>query len=68
MIEWGVVNAGDTILAKDRSEEATLLKNGNVLANGDELSMQKWLKELYGWSSIQTYVFAIHKDSGKSLS
>ncbi|MBO1511149.1 hypothetical protein [Metabacillus bambusae] len=68
MLEWGVVKAGDTILAKDRSEEAKLLKNGNVLINGVELSMQKWLKELYGWSSIQTYVFAIHKDSGKSLS
>ncbi|OAS85965.1 hypothetical protein [Metabacillus litoralis] len=68
MIEWGVVKAGDTILAKDRNEEAMLLKNGNVLVNDVELSMQKWLKELYGWSSIQTYVFAIHKDSGKSLS
>ena len=27
----------------------------------------KVVKEIYGWSSIQTYVFAIHKDSGKSL-
>ena len=67
MLEWGVVREGDTIIAKDRNEEATLLKNGNVLVDGVESSMQKWLKELYGWSSIQTYVFAIHKDSGKSL-
>lgn len=26
------------------------------------------LKELYGWSSVQTYVFAVHKESGKTLS
>lgn len=68
LLEWGVVREGDTIMAKDRNEEATLLKNGNVLVEGVESSMQKWLKELYGWSSIQTYVFAIHKDSRKSLS
>ncbi|WP_077212423.1 hypothetical protein [Bacillus dakarensis] len=55
-------------MAKDREDEGTLLSNGNVLVDGKELSMQKWLKDLYGWSSIQTYVFAIHKESGKALS
>ncbi|WP_369823874.1 hypothetical protein [Sporosarcina sp. P34] len=30
--------------------------------------MQRWLKELFGWSSIQTYVFAVHKETGKPLS
>jgi hypothetical protein len=33
-----------------------------------EQSMQKMLKDIYGWSSVQTYVFAIHKQTGKSLS
>ncbi|PGY09131.1 hypothetical protein [Bacillus sp. AFS031507] len=68
LLEWGVVQAGDLIIAKDRDEEATLLSNGNVEVNGVEQSMQKWLKDIYGWSSVQTYVFAIHKQTGKSLS
>jgi len=68
MLEWGVVNAGDTIVAKGRDDESTLLSNGNVEVYGEEISMQKWLKELFGWSSIQTYVFAVHKDTGKTLS
>ncbi|VEF46694.1 Uncharacterised protein [Bacillus freudenreichii] len=68
MLDWGVVNEGDIIRAKDRDEEATLLANGHVLVDGDEKSLQKWLKDIYGWSSVQTYVFAIHKESGKSLS
>lgn len=68
LLEWGVVKPGDTIVAKDREDEATLKENGNVEVNGEELSMQKWLKDLFGWSSIQTYVFAIHKETGKSLS
>lgn len=68
LLEWGVVKAGDTIIAKGRDDEGTLLANGNVEVNGEEISMQKWLKELFGWSSIQTYVFAVHKDTGKTLS
>ncbi|PEQ91709.1 hypothetical protein CN481_15585 [Bacillus sp. AFS006103] len=68
LLEWGVVQAGDIIMAKDRDNEATLLSNGNVEVNGVEQSMQKWLKDIYGWSSVQTYVFAIHKQTGKSLS
>lgn len=68
MLQWGVVQAGDIIKAKDFPSEGILLSNGNILVDEAEQSMQKWLKELYGWSSIQTYVFAIHKESGKSLS
>ncbi|MEQ6389270.1 hypothetical protein RZN22_08055 [Bacillaceae bacterium S4-13-58] len=68
MLEWGVVKAGDVIVAKGREDEGTLLANGNVEVNGEEISMQKWLKELFGWSSIQTYVFAVHKETGKTLS
>jgi hypothetical protein len=44
------------------------LANGNVKVNDEEISMQKWIKELFGWSSIQTYVFAVHKEAGKTLS
>lgn len=68
MLEWGVVKPGDAIIAKDRENEGTLLKNGNVTVNGKELSLQMWLKEVYGWSSIQTYNFAVLKESGRTLS
>jgi hypothetical protein len=68
MLDWGVIKAGDIIVAKDRENEGTLLKNGNVSVDGKELSMQMWLKDVYGWSSVQTYNFALHKDSGKTLS
>jgi len=68
MLKWGVVKPGDIIKAKDHEDEATLLENGNVQVNGEEMSMQKWLKGIFGWSSIQTYVFAVHKESGKTLS
>lgn len=67
LIEWGAVKSGDIIVAKGKEDEAELLANGNVLANDKELSMQVWLRELYGWSSIQTFAFAIHKKSGKTL-
>ncbi|WP_260412585.1 hypothetical protein [Alkalihalobacillus sp. TS-13] len=68
MLEWGVVKPGDIITPKGRNEEAVLKGNGNVEVNDEELSMQKWLKEIFDWSSVQTYVIAIHKESGKSLS
>ena len=68
MLEWGVVEEGDIIVAKGREDEGRLLSNGNVTVNGEEKSMQAWLKEIYGWSSVQTYVFAVHKETGKTLS
>lgn len=30
--------------------------------------MQDWLKRITGWKSVETYKFAIHKSTGKSLS
>ena len=68
MLDWGVVKSGDIIVAKDRENEGALLKNGNISVEGKELSLQMWLKEVYGWSSVQTYNFAVHKESGKTLS
>jgi len=69
MLEWGVVKPGDIIMAKNGRSEAELLENGNVLlSDGRELSMQMWLKEVYGWASIETYAFAVDKESGKTLS
>lgn len=68
MLEWGVVKVGDVIVAKGKEDEAVLLSDGNVLVKEQEMSMQTWLKEVYGWSSVHTYVFAVHKETGKPLS
>ncbi|NLY72347.1 MAG: hypothetical protein GX079_01460 [Tissierellia bacterium] len=69
MIAWGVVNEGDILIAKDFLEEkAILLKSGNVIYNEEELSLNKWLSSVYGWAAIQSYVFAVHEKSGKTLS
>ncbi|UII56540.1 hypothetical protein LS684_03390 [Cytobacillus spongiae] len=39
MLDWGVVNEGDIIVAKDRGNEGVLQANGNVLVNDEEVSM-----------------------------
>lgn len=68
MLDWGVVKPDDIITPKDREGEGVLTENGHIKVDGEELSLQQWLKEIYGWSSIQTYAFAIHKEKGISLS
>lgn len=68
LLEWGVVSAGDTIIAKDTEREAELLADGKVRTNEGTLSLQQWLKGVYGWSSVQTYAFAVQKSTGKTLS
>ncbi len=68
LLDWGAVTAGDILVAKGRADEATLLGNGNVDVDGTEMSMQAWLRGVFDWSSVATYTFAIHKQSGKSLS
>ena len=68
MLEWGVVEPGDTIIAKNRGDRATLLANGNVSVDGEEMAMHKWLAGVFGWSSIETYAFSVHEPTGKSLS
>lgn len=68
MLSWGVVSAGDVLIAKGYDEEVQLLANGHVTFNDEEMSMQDWLKRMTGWKSVETYKFAIHKATGKSLS
>lgn len=69
MLSWGVIKEGDILYAKDFSKsKVTLLNNGNVLLENNEVSISKWLLSLYEWSSIRTYVFAVHEKSGKTLS
>lgn len=68
LLEWGVVNAGDIIVAKGRTEEAMLNHNGKVDTSHGELSLQQWLKQIFGWSTVATYDFAVQKSSGKTLS
>jgi hypothetical protein len=68
MLNWGVVKAGDVIVAKGREDEGKLLENGNISVEGKEMSLLAWLKEVFGWSNIATYDFSVLKKSGKTLS
>lgn len=68
LLEWGVVKAGDVIVAKGRDDEGVLLGNGNIMVDGREMSLQMWLQKVFGWSSVQTYRFSVLKESGKTLS
>ena len=68
MLQWGVVSAGDVLLARGTDEEASLLQNGHVCYQEEEMSMQDWLRRVLGWKSVETYRYAIHNQSGKSLS
>jgi len=69
LLEWGIVKPGDILIAKGTLEEAELQPNGWVKTiDGQNLSIQKWLKGVYGWSSVETYAFSMDKKAGKSLS
>lgn len=51
-----------------RMEKVILQKDGKmILSDGRAVSMQQWLKDVFGWSSVQTYAFAELKGSGKTL-
>lgn len=68
LIEQNVVEPGDQIKALNREDTSTLLENGNIkLKDGSEISLAKWLRDIYGWSSIQTYNFALHVKTQKTL-
>ena len=68
LIEWGVVNEGDIIVAKGCTQEAQLQANGQVKIENDIMSLQQWLKKVFNWSSVETYKFSVHKKTGKTLS
>ena len=33
-----------------------------------QISLQQWLKQIFGWQSVATYTFSVHKETGRSLS
>ncbi len=70
LIEWGIVSAGDTLIANTPEKtEAILQKDGNVKTDTNEiLTIQQWLKKITGWSAVETYKFTIDKKTGKTLS
>ena len=70
MMSWGIVKPGAVLIAKGRMDEAILQESGQVMVSstGSVQSLQQWLKSVFGWSSVETYTFAIDKESGKSLS
>lgn len=69
MLQWEVVKPGDVLNALDTNEEATLQADGMVVtSSGETLSIQQWLKNVYGWLSVETYKYSVHVKTGKTLS
>ncbi len=70
LIEWGIVSAGDILIANTpEKNEVILQKDGNVKTEtNDILTIQQWLKKITGWSAVETYKFTIDKKTGKTLS
>lgn len=70
LIEWGIVSAGDILIANiPEKPEAILQRDGNVKTDTNEiLTIQQWLKKITGWSAVETYKFTIDKKTGKTLS
>lgn len=68
LLEWGVVKAGDTIVAKGKEDEAILNADGSVSTAEGDRSLQQWLKSVFQWASVETYAFSVQKSSGKTLS
>lgn len=68
LIEWRVVEPGDIIVAKGRDEEAVLQEDGQVKSENGTMTLQQWLKGVFGWSSVETYAFSVDQKSGKTLS
>jgi hypothetical protein len=69
LMEWGIVKEGDVLIAKGTDEKAVLQKDGQVmLPDNTKESIQQWLKHVYGWSSVETYAFAVDEKTGKTLS
>lgn len=67
MLKWGIVKVGDIVICNYTDEEVALLANGHVQTSEGEMSLQQWLRNATGWPSVQTYVFAIHKETVKTL-
>lgn len=69
LMEWGIVKEGDVLIAKGTEEKAVMQKDGQViLTDNTKESIQQWLKQVYGWSSVETYAFAVDNKTGKTLS
>lgn len=70
LIAWGVVQPQDILRAKGRDSEAVLQNDGKVIVSGtaQKVSLQQWLKKVYGWSAVETYSFTVDVKSGKTLS
>lgn len=68
MLSWGIVKAGDILITNGSDDEAVLQRNGHVTIDGEEMAIHTWLQNVTGWSSVETYKYARHKETGKTLS
>lgn len=53
---------------KNTDIKGTILENGLIKYGEDEKSLNLFVKEALGWSSVKPYILAIHEQTSKSLS
>lgn len=69
LIENEILQPGAILRAKGHSDEAVLQKDGTVEVQntGATSSLQQWLRQVFGWSAVDTYNCVIDASSGKTL-
>jgi len=68
LFDWGILKRGDVLSISDhQNSEAEVLNKTKVRYQGEELSYNEWGKRVTGWSSLSIYLFAVHKELGKTL-
>lgn len=68
LFEWGLIKPGDGIYIAGHEDNAAEVIDGKyVRYNGEKMSYHAWGRKVTGWSSVNVYVSAVHRESGKTL-
>ena len=68
LFEVGLLKAGDILAIRGSNDsEATVVSANEVDFRAQRLSFNKWGQRVKGWTSINIYQFAEHKERGKTL-
>lgn len=68
LLARGLVQRGDVLLiSKDPTQEATLVDDQQVNADGILMPINLWAQKVTGWSSVNIYLHVVLKRTGQTL-
>ncbi|CAA9889636.1 conserved hypothetical protein [Candidatus Methylobacter favarea] len=68
LFEWDILKQGDILtIANKENSEAEVLSKTEVRHKGEAMTYNEWGKRITGWSTLNIYLFAVHKERGKTL-